>query len=109
MPKKETRAKKLRLGPERGYEVSEALLRERITVLKLTLEKYIPAFVKAVCTAAAAGDTEIITHQDAFAADYDHDEYVLFGMALKYAGINGITVVVSPEGEDANEEKDSQS
>ncbi len=33
-------------------------------------------------------------HQDAFAAGYDEDEYALLGMAVKYAGLHGVTVTV---------------
>jgi len=28
-------------------------------------------------------------HQDAFAADYQEDEYALLGMAIQYAGLRG--------------------
>jgi hypothetical protein len=31
-------------------------------------------------------------HQDAFAAGYDEDEYMLLGMAVKYAGLHGVEV-----------------
>lgn len=35
-----------------------------------------------------ADDTEqVLLHQDAFAADYQDDEYLLLGMAIKYAGL----------------------
>jgi hypothetical protein len=30
----------------------------------------------------------VILHQDAFAADYQEDEYALLGMAIKYAGVS---------------------
>ena len=33
-------------------------------------------------------------HQDAFAADYQQDEYALLGMAIKYAGLRGNEVRV---------------
>ncbi|MGO9124855.1 MAG: hypothetical protein ACLP6G_08185 [Terriglobales bacterium] len=33
-------------------------------------------------------------HQDAFAADYQEDEYMLLGMAIKYAGLRGKEVRV---------------
>ena len=33
-------------------------------------------------------------HQDAFAADYQEDEYTLLGMAIKYAGLHGKEVQV---------------
>jgi hypothetical protein len=29
----------------------------------------------------------VLLHQDAFAADYQEDEYRLLGMAIKYAGL----------------------
>jgi hypothetical protein len=34
----------------------------------------------------------LILHQDAFAAGYDDDEYLLLGMAIKYAGLHGVQV-----------------
>ena len=37
----------------------------------------------------------IILHQDAFAADYQEEEYRLLGMAVKFAGIYGREVLVS--------------
>jgi len=30
---------------------------------------------------------EVLIHQDAFAADYQEEEYMLLGMAIKYAGL----------------------
>jgi len=42
-----------------------------------------------------ADDTELVLlHQDAFAADYQDDEYMLLGMAIKYAGLRGKEVRV---------------
>jgi hypothetical protein len=42
-----------------------------------------------------ADDTEaVMLHQDAFAADYQEDEYMLLGMAIKYAGLRGKEVRV---------------
>ena len=31
----------------------------------------------------------VLIHQDAFAADYQEDEYSLLGQAIKYAGLQG--------------------
>jgi len=40
-------------------------------------------------------ETELVLlHQDAFAADYQEDEYKLLGMAIKYAGLRGKEVRV---------------
>jgi hypothetical protein len=36
----------------------------------------------------------VILHQDTFAADYQEDEYMLLGMAIKYAGLRGKEVRV---------------
>ena len=36
----------------------------------------------------------MVLHQDSFAAGYHDDEYTLLGMAVKYAGLNGVEVKV---------------
>jgi hypothetical protein len=36
----------------------------------------------------------VLLQQDAFAADYQEDEYMLLGMAIKYAGLRGKEVRV---------------
>jgi hypothetical protein len=55
-----------------------------------TIRKKLPEFAKA-----CAADAELVLlHQDAFAADYQEDEYALLGMAIKYAGLRGKEVRV---------------
>ena len=55
-----------------------------------TIRKELPEFAKA-----CANDAELVLlHQDAFAADYQEDEYALLGMAIKYAGLRGKEVRV---------------
>ena len=50
-----------------------------------TIRKKLPDFAR-MC----ADDAEyVLLHQDAFAADYQEDEYMLLGMAIKYAGLRG--------------------
>ncbi len=62
---------------------------QRESSLIATIRKNLPDFAK-VC----ADDTEqVLLHQDAFAADYQEDEYTL-GMAIKYAGLRGKEVRV---------------
>ena len=56
---------------------------KREKVLRMTMERMLPAFVKS-CT--ETGDPLLI-HQDAFGADYD--EYELLGMTVKFAGLYG--------------------
>ena len=50
---------------------------------------------------------EVLIHQDAFAADYQEDEYMLLGMAIKYAGLRGkeVRVVGKNRSSLAEEEK----
>lgn len=50
------------------------------------IEKMLPGFARA-CRAHDA--PVVIMHQDAFAADYQEEEYRLIGMAIKFAGICG--------------------
>jgi len=58
---------------------------QRESSLIPTIRKELPEFAKA-----CADDTELVLlDQNAFAADYQEDEYKLFGMAIKYAGLRG--------------------
>ena len=61
-------------------------IHEKQIAMLMTLKQDLPAFVKAVDT--EEGDC-ILLHQDAFAADYQYDEFTLLGMAIKYAGLKG--------------------
>jgi hypothetical protein len=76
--------------------------KERLQVLRATVEKYLPDFARGIKTLAAKGekDNVMLLHQDAFAAGYDDDEYLLLGMAVKYAGLHGITVSVGGRNHD---------
>jgi hypothetical protein len=63
---------------------------QRESRLIATIKKKLPEFSKA-----CADDVELVLlHQDAFAADYQEDEYTLLGMAIKYAGLRGKEVRV---------------
>jgi hypothetical protein len=63
---------------------------QRESSLIATIRRKLPDFAKA-----CADDAELVLlHQDAFAADYQEDEYVLLGMAIKYAGLRGKEVRV---------------
>ena len=76
-----------------GYSLSTMTNDERMqreSSLIATIRKRLPEFAKA-----CAADTELVLlHQDAFAADYQEDEYTLLGMAIKYAGLRGKEVRV---------------
>jgi hypothetical protein len=63
---------------------------QRESNLIATIRKTLPDFAR-MC----ADDTELVLlHQDAFAADYEENEYALLGMAIKYAGLRGKEVRV---------------
>lgn len=59
--------------------------------LKNRIEKELPEFVKS-CKLAVKTNALKVFHQDAFACDYQAHEYLLLGMAIKYAGMFGIEV-----------------
>lgn len=67
---------------------------DKENIIKL-VEGQLPDFVKMVKTyASKKGDKPIIfLHQDAFAADYNIEELVLLGSAVKYAGISGLNIL----------------
>ena len=67
----------------------------RVAVLEATIEHYLPEFcasIESIISDDSDDDAMLVLHQDAFAAGYDDDEYMLFGMAMKYAGLKGVAV-----------------
>jgi hypothetical protein len=65
-------------------------MNEKIEKLKKTVQEKLPEFAQ-MCNAK---DEAILLHQDAFAADYQDEEYSLLGMAIKYAGLHGKSVTI---------------
>ena len=63
---------------------------QRESILIATIRRKLPDFAKACADEAEL----VLLHQDAFAADYQDDEYLLLGMAIKYAGLRGKEVRV---------------
>ena len=63
---------------------------QRESQLITTVKQELPEFVRA----CASGSEFVVLHQDAFAADYQKNEYALLGMAIKYAGLYGKEVRV---------------
>ena len=51
-----------------------------------TIERELPDFARAC---RSTDNDTVAMHQDAFAADYQDEEYKLLGMAIKFAGICG--------------------
>jgi len=65
---------------------NETELTKKEANLIAAIEKIFPDFARA----CRAHDTPVlILHQDALAADYQDEEYWLFGMPIKFAGICG--------------------
>jgi hypothetical protein len=74
----------LRIGYSHNTMTNDERMQRESTLIA-TIRKNLPDFAKA-----CADDTELVLlHQDAFAADYQDDEYLLLGMAIKYAGLRG--------------------
>ena len=63
---------------------------QREANLIATIRTNLPDFAK-MC---ADDKEQVLLHQDAFAADYQEDEYMLLGMAIKFAGLRGKEVRV---------------
>ena len=78
---------------------------QRESSLIATIRTKLPDFAKA-----CADDTELVSlHQDSFAADYQDDEYLLLGMAIKYAGLRGKEVrVIGQNRSSLGEERTAQ-
>lgn len=64
---------------------------QRESRLIAAIQKTLPDFVRACADDSVA---VVILHQDAFAPEYQEDEYLLLGMAIKYAGLCGKEVQV---------------
>jgi hypothetical protein len=58
---------------------------EKEASLAAEIERLLPDFVNSCRDKANV----VIIHQDAFAADYQDDEYALLGKAIKFAGLHG--------------------
>jgi len=63
----------------------EEELQQKEAALTAKIKNVLPDFVRA----CRASDDAVIIHQDSFAADYQDEEYALFGMAIKFAGLYG--------------------
>ena len=77
-----------------GPKVSKKEFNTRKAILWDTVHKYLPEFVESVRLVAEGEAKFVALHQDAFAAAYDDDEYMLLGMAIKYAGLKGANVMI---------------
>jgi len=58
-------------------------LLEKETTLTVEIERLLPDFARSCRDSADV----VIIHQDSFAADYQDEEYALFGKAMKFAGL----------------------
>lgn len=67
-------------------------LAQRESDLIAVIEAKLPEFARAC---HEHDIPTIILHQDAFAADYQEEEYRLLGMAIKFAGVYGRDVLIN--------------
>ncbi len=89
-------SKPLDLQPGRGAgNYDETVFNARRDVMKATADKYLGDFVNQIKQLKSAGVTELTIAQDAFAAGYHVDEFTLLGIAVKYAGLHGVTVTIT--------------
>jgi hypothetical protein len=58
---------------------------EKERALTAEIERLLPDFARS----CRGSEDVILIHQDSFAADYQDEEYTLFGKAMKFAGIYG--------------------
>ncbi len=64
--------------------ISDEELKQKEAALSTEIKRLLPDFVKSCLK-----EEMVIIHQDSFAADYQQDEYMLLGMAIKFAGLYG--------------------
>lgn len=87
----------LRMGVDSPPRTDEEQKSE-VEILKATVEKYLPELCKALKEQEGKKEkTTCMLHQDAFAAGYNIDEYTLLGMAIKYAGLFGVPILIHGE------------
>jgi len=65
--------------------ITDKEVRERKAALSAEIRRLLPDFVES----CLKNQDMVIIHQDSFAADYQDDEYVLLGKAIKFAGLHG--------------------
>jgi hypothetical protein len=58
---------------------------EKETALIAEIDRLLPEFARS----CRESSDVVIIHQDSFAADYQDEEYALFGKAMKFAGLYG--------------------
>jgi hypothetical protein len=65
--------------------ITDKDLMEREAALKALIEELLPDFVKS----CHDNSDVVVIHQDSFALDYQADELLLLGKAIKFAGLHG--------------------
>ena len=58
---------------------------EKERALVVQIERLLPDFARS----CRGSEDVILIHQDSFAADYEDEEFSLFGKAIKFAGLHG--------------------
>jgi hypothetical protein len=81
--------------------MTEEERQQKEAALTAKIKDLLPDFVKA----CRANDGAVIIHQDSFAADYQDEEYVLLGMAIKFAGLCGKEIRIVGTNRETNESR----
>lgn len=94
----------LKLGKDAPPEADGEFV-GRLDVFKATVETYLPSLAKRIREIGGTG-RGISMLQSAFAADFTADEFILLGMAIKYAGMCGVPIHIfcDPDSSEQSEE-----
>ena len=68
----------------------DKIIEERKEDLKEEIERKLPKFKRMIKINA----DNIIFHQDAWAGDYQFEEYILLGKVIKYIGLTGKNITI---------------
>jgi len=82
--------------------VKKNMFESQIENLKKIVEEKLPKMKELVESSSADA---VILHQDAFAGDYQEEEYLLLGMAIKYIGLSGKTIEIIGTNRDTIDKK----
>jgi hypothetical protein len=69
-------------------------MRDELVQKETTLIAEIERLLRDFARSCRESADVVIIHQDSFAADYQDEEYALFGRAIKFAGLRGKEVRV---------------
>jgi hypothetical protein len=71
----------------------------REKILKATIEHYLPEFAKRIAESVLdnADESVVVIPITTFAPNMDRDDYIMMGMAVKYAALFGVRILTVPQ------------